>query len=113
MHDYHKALEMVSYAKEKAQELGKSKVIKISLTVGESSGYTPDSIRMYFNDVSKGTICEGAAVEIESVPSMLKCPKCGEVFERRLMHYECPKCGEEGAPSEIGTAVVIESIEAV
>ena len=113
MHDYHKALEMVAFAKEKAEELGKSKVVKINLTVGESSGYTPDSIRMYFKDVSQGTVCEGAAVSIASVPSMLECPKCGEVFERRLMHYACPKCGEEGTPSKIGTQVVIESIEAV
>lgn len=112
MHDYHKALDMVSFAKEKANEMGKDKVTRITISIGESSGYTAESILMYFKEVSAGTLCEGAEVVIKSVPSMLECPKCKEVFERRFMRYQCPKCGEEGVPSEQGTKVVIEGIEA-
>ena len=112
MHDYHKAVEMVNFATEKAKESGKSKVTKIHITVGESSGYSADSILMYFNEVSAGTICEGAEVCITPIKSMLHCPQCGELYERKLMHYECPKCGTEGEPSKIGTEIEIGSIEA-
>ena len=111
MHDYHKALEMVAFAKEKANGLGKDKITKITVAIGESSGYSPESVCMYFKDVSKGTVCENAEVEIRSVPSMLECPSCKEVFPRKLMRYDCPKCGEEGVPSMIGSEVTIESVE--
>ena len=112
MHDYHKAVDMVNYATEKAKELGKSKVTKIYLAVGDSSGYSADSICMYFNEVSAGTVCEGAEVCVKPIKSMLQCPKCGDLFERKLMHYECPKCGTEGVPSKVGTEIQIEGIEA-
>lgn len=112
MHDYHKAADMVTYATKKAAEQGKAKVTKINLAVGESSGYSAESIVMYFKEVSAGTLCEGAEVSIRNIKSMLQCPACGEVFTRKLMEYKCPKCGTEGEPSKIGTEVEIEGIEA-
>jgi len=111
MHDYHKAKQMVDYATTKARKLGKKKVTKIVIKIGDSSGYSSDSVVMYFNEVSAGTICEGAFVEVEAVKSMLQCPKCGEIFPRKLMHYDCPVCGKEGLPSRIGTEIEIVSIE--
>lgn len=111
MHDYHKAVDMVNFATEQAKKFGKSKVTKINLSVGESSGYSADTICMYFKEVSEGTICEGAEISVHPIKSMLKCPKCGEVFARQLMHYDCPKCKTEGEPSKIGTEVIIEGIE--
>jgi len=112
MHDYHKAVDMVNFGTEKAKEMGKSKVTKINIVVGDSSGYSAESICMYFKEVSEGTVCEGAEVCVKNVKSMLQCPKCGEVYPRQLMHYECPKCGAEGQPSKIGTEIEIEGIEA-
>jgi hydrogenase nickel incorporation protein HypA/HybF len=112
MHDYHKAMDMVNYATEKAKESGKNKVTRINISVGDSSGYSAESICMYFKEVSVGTICEEAEVCINTVKAMLKCPNCGELFPRKLMHYECPACGTEGEPSKVGTEIEIESIEA-
>ena len=111
MHDHHKAKEMVTFAEEKAIEAKKSKVTKITVTVGESSGYSPESLRMYFDEVSQGTVCENAQILIHTPPAMLECPKCGEIFSRKILHYSCPKCGEEGIPSKTGSEVVFESIE--
>ncbi len=111
MHDYHKALDMVKFAEEKAKETGKTKVSKILMSIGESSGYSADTILMYFKEVSQGTVAEGAEVVIKPVKAMLECPKCGEVFERKLMQYNCPKCAEEGQPSKIGTEITLDGIE--
>ena len=112
MHDYHKAKDMVVFAVEKAKELGKEKVIRIFITIGDSSGYSAESVLMYFKEVSEGTVCEGAEVVVKPVKSMLECPQCGEVFPRKMMQYACPKCGTEGMPGKIGTEIKIEGIEA-
>lgn len=112
MHDYHKAQDMVVFADARLKELGKSKVTKIFMTIGESSGYSAESVKMYFEEVSAGTPSEGAEVVVKAVKSMLECPKCGKSFPRKLGNYACPGCGTEGKPGRIGTEIVIEGIEA-
>jgi len=112
MHDSHKAKDMVDFAAAKAKELGKNKVTKIYITVGDSSGYSAESILLYFKDLSEKTVCEDAEVVITTVKASLKCPQCGEVFPRKLMAYACPVCGTEGMPGKIGTEITIDGIEA-
>lgn len=111
MHDYHKAKELVEYAIEKAQERGAENVKKITVSMGNSSGYSGDSVIMYFKEAAQGTICEDAEVIIKPIKSMLECPACGNIFPRKLLDYKCPDCGIEGVPSKIGTEVIIEGIE--
>ena len=112
MHDSHKAKDMVDFAVAKAAELGKNKVTKIFITVGDSSGYSAESILLYFKDLSAGTICENAEVVITTVKASLECPQCGKIFPRKLMAYACPVCGTEGMPGKIGTEISIDGIEA-
>lgn len=112
MHDSHKAQDIVKFAEAKAKELGKTKVTKIFITVGDSSGYSAESIVLYFKDLSEGTVCENAEVVITPVKAMLECPSCGEIFPRKLMAYACPVCGTEGMPGKIGTEITIDGIEA-
>ena len=66
---------------------------------------------MYFDVIGKDTVCEGAEIEIIRVKPKLKCPNCGEYFERKPMSFACPVCGTDGEPSEIGKEFYIDSIE--
>lgn len=111
MHDYHKAADFLKEASEKAEAAGKKKVTAVNIAVGEDSGYSGESIQMYFEDLSRGTVCEGARMNVRSVKSKLRCPKCNELFERRRFDFSCPTCGTQGEPSEVGREVKIESIE--
>lgn len=45
MHDYHKAVDMVHYGVAQASRQGKRKVTKITLVMGDSCGYSEESIR--------------------------------------------------------------------
>src|SRR5574344_2015798 len=102
MHDYHEAIRIIECATEEAHKKGKSKVTKINLVIGESSGYSGDSVKMYFEDESVGTVCEGAELNIRSVKPMLRCPNCNELFARKPFEFNCPTCNTEGVPSEVG-----------
>lgn len=90
---------------------GASKVERIRLVVGERSGYICESIQMYFDIISKGTLCEGAVLEIVPVKPKLHCLSCGALFERRPMRFDCPECGVNGEPTDIGREFYIDSIE--
>lgn len=112
MHEYHEAIHIIEHAVEEAEKQGKKKVTKIFLVIGDSSGYSGDSIQMHFEDAAKGTICEGAEIIVRQVKTMLRCPNCGELFVRKPLEFACPHCGTDGVPSEVGREMSIEGIEA-
>lgn len=111
MHEYHKAVEWVEQANREAKERGASKVTALNVTFGESSGYSPEVVKNYFDEAAAGTACEGAVFHVTVTRSSLKCPACGEVFEKQLLNYKCPKCGAEGNPTESGQEVLLNSVE--
>ena len=111
MHEHHEACHIIEHAIEAAKERGHSKVTKINLIIGDSSGFSPEAVSMNIEINAEGTICEGAEVFVTPVKTCLKCPKCGELFVKKPFHFECPHCGTAGVPSEIGKEMAIDSIE--
>ena len=111
MHEYPITEQIIKIAEKHCKEAGAEKVKKVSLVVGDYSGLVMDSIHMYFDIISEGTLCEGAEIEMERVKPKLKCPACGELFHRPPMSFACPKCGTDGEPTEIGKEFYIKEIE--
>jgi hydrogenase nickel incorporation protein HypA/HybF len=111
MHEYPVAKQILKIALNTAQENKASKITKISLVVGELSGFIGESIQMYFNIISKGTIAENAEITVKPVKLKLKCSSCGKYFERKEYSFECPDCGGKGDLSDIGKEFYIENIE--
>lgn len=111
MHEYHKAVAWVEQANQEAAQKRASKVMALNVTFGESSGYSPEVVKNYFDEAAKGTLCEGAKFHVTTTRSTLKCPNCKEEFEKKLLDYRCPKCGAEGNPTESGNEVTLDSIE--
>ena len=106
MHEYPLAQRII----EICAEHGAKKVKTIHLVVGESSGIVADSILLYFDIISKGTVCENAKIEIETIRPMLQCEACGRLFKRKPFSFDC-QCGGEGRPTEIGREFYVKSIE--
>lgn len=111
MHELHKAVDIIEHAIEHAKENGFSKVTKINLVIGNDSGFSGESIKMHFEDASAGTICEGAEIAVRQVETMLRCPKCHEMFVRKPFQDECPHCKVPGEPTAVGKEMAIDSIE--
>ena len=110
MHELPVTEQIIKIATEYGQKARISKIELIRLVVGERSGYIGEAIRMYFDIIGKGTICEGAELEIETIKPKLACPSCGELFERKPMRFDCPVCGADGLPTDIGREFYIDSI---
>lgn len=111
MHEYPITLEIIRLAENAARGKNASKVGKIVLVIGDLSGYVGDSVQLYFDEISRGTLCDGAMLEIRRVRSQVQCADCGLLFERKPFSYECPSCGGEAHPTKIGTEFYIEYIE--
>lgn len=110
MHEYPVTLEIVRIADKTAREKG-GLVKAIHLVVGEDSGFIGESIQMYFDVISEGTLCEGARLTIRDIKPKMRCDRCGALFERKRFSFICPRCGGDGSPTEIGKEFYIESVD--
>ncbi len=96
---------------EKAKNSNAKKITSITLVLGELSGLQEESIRMYFNNLSKENILEGTKLIIKPVKSKLKCKDCGNVFEHKKSNFSCPKCRGLGILTNSGKEFYIDNIE--
>lgn len=72
------------------------------LRVGSLELHSEESFKQAFAMQAKGTVLDGAELELEIVPGFIKCEKCGEVRDLDIGEadghdpypiVECPKCG--------------------
>ncbi len=80
-------------------------VAVIAMRVGALRQVATGSLELYVEIVGRGTVCEGATLEIEHVPAVLRC--CGEW---EAPPFRCPTCGSAGAIIA-GEEFEVESIE--
>ena len=113
MHEYGVTRQIIAICESAAKKHNASKIKKITLLVGEKSGFIGDSIALYFEVLSTGTLSQGAELIIETVKPMLRCSKCKKLFERKPYMFQCPFCDGEGEPSEIGKEFLVKNIEVV
>lgn len=70
-----------------------SRVKTVWLTIGQLSSVEPEAMTFCFDTVMKGTIADGAKLEIISEPGQAICIECGAETEINSHIAECPKCG--------------------
>ncbi|MCD6414484.1 MAG: hydrogenase maturation nickel metallochaperone HypA [Candidatus Diapherotrites archaeon] len=92
---------IVSKIFDEIQATGKTKRAVVRL--GALKSVDPAVFKEMFASIARGTPLEDMKVEIETVPLIIKCPKCGfkgEIQDIPHLHtvflsWPCPKCGAE------------------
>jgi len=79
--------------------------------MGKLSGVVGDSVRFYFEMLSKGTLAEGAILSIEEPPARLQCRSCSSVFVPEDFDWACPDCHGHGMEIVSGRECSVDSIE--
>jgi hydrogenase nickel incorporation protein HypA/HybF len=96
---------------EEAKKAKAKKVGSINLVIGEMTGVVGDSVQFYLDFLSKGTIAEGALLNIKTVPMKARCCRCNKTFELPEYEWTCPDCKAGGLEITGGTELFLESIE--
>ena len=93
MHELSIAESLIEMAESTAMDAGASSITSLHLRLGAISGVVPDALHFCFDIAAKGTLAEGAILEIEKVPVMVYCPACEEdVTLPNTQRFRCPKC---------------------
>lgn len=111
MHELSITQNMLDIVLEKAREEKATEVKKISLVIGEMTGYVEDCVRFHFDFLSKGSIAEGAELLFKNIPARARCRNCSQTFEIDETAWLCPHCRGESLEIIAGRELFIESIE--
>jgi hydrogenase nickel incorporation protein HypA/HybF len=87
------------------------RVTRVQLKVGHLRQVVPAALEFAFELVSKGTLLEGAELEIEAVEAAGRCRACGE--ESRLADFplRCAACGGFDLEVIRGEELLVDSLE--
>jgi hydrogenase nickel incorporation protein HypA/HybF len=89
---------------------GGRRVTAISMTIGALRQVAPDSLRFYFEIVSRETACAGARLELRILPARLRCA-CGEEWELAEVSFRCARCSGGQVAVRAGDELLMDSIE--
>jgi len=97
---------------EQARESGAAKVTGVKLRFGALTAVVPDCVAFYFEQMTPGTVAEGAKLDVEMVPLVRRCGQCAEEFEATdELDMTCPKCGNMFTETLSGREMEVASIE--
>ena len=111
MHESHLIQGAIRQIYEQAAQKNIKHVRSIHLNVGLGLGMDEESVRLHFEALAEGTPVEGATIAVNFIPVKLKCPSCGNLFERPRKSLECPQCHVLGVATNIGREFIVDSIE--
>lgn len=111
MHEHHIVEKLVHDVVTFCREQGGRKVTTVRLVIGEATGFSEESIRLYFETIAEGTAAENAALVFKVSKVQLLCPQCKKTFEKDRSNFDCPTCLVQGTPTQSGKEFFIEKIE--
>lgn len=111
MHEYTVCEQIVQIAAQAAREHHALRVTRVTLVIGELTGFIEDAIRLCFDMVAEGTPAQGAQLEIVHVKAELQCNKCNHRFAYTSLSFACPLCGGLSSLTEDGRQFLVKHIE--
>jgi len=94
------------------EEEGLTKVEKIVLQVGELSGVLPHYMESCFPAAVYQTRFQDTKLELDIVPGIARCNRCGREFNGLQYDLTCPDCGNrEDFERLSGSELIIKEIQ--
>lgn len=92
MHELSIAQSILDIIQDEANKNSMAQVSVVRLKIGRLTAIEPSSLSFCFDLISKGSLAEGAKLEIESIPITGRCNRCGKEFQLEDPFANCPHC---------------------
>jgi hydrogenase nickel incorporation protein HypA/HybF len=92
MHEKALAEGVLQIVDQTARREGFRRVALVVLEIGRLSAVEPEAMRFCFESVIRGSLADGAKLEIRDVPGRALCLSCGHEVELAHRYDPYPKC---------------------
>lgn len=111
MHEMSLAQSALEIIEQHARQGGFARVKTVWLEIGQLSGVEPEAMRFCFDAVTRGSVAEGAALEIVATPGAAWCATCSETVALTELYGACPGCGAYELQPTAGTELRVKELE--
>lgn len=113
MHEMSLCEGVMQVIEEHASRQGFTRVAVVRLEIGDLAGVEPESMRFCFDVITRGTLADGARLEIVNLPGQAWCLHCGKTVTIKQRFDACPEC--DGYPLQVtgGDEMRIRDLEVV
>ena len=111
MHEMSLCQGIVDIIQERADADRFSRVTKVRLSIGALSHVDPKAISFGFDVVARGTIAEGAVLEIDQPPGQAFCMACSTTVTIPARGQPCPTCGSHQLMVVGGDELRVDELE--
>ncbi|MGD0634101.1 MAG: hydrogenase maturation nickel metallochaperone HypA [Beijerinckiaceae bacterium] len=111
MHEMSLTEGVVEILQEEARKQGFSRVRLVRLEIGAIGGVDPQAMEFCFDAVTRGTLAEGARLEIVTTPGQGWCLDCGKTVPLLERFGACPECGNHHVQMTGGGEMRVRELE--
>lgn len=111
MHEMSLAEGILQIAEETARTHSASEVRTVVLEIGALSHVEEQALRFCFDAVTRGTVADGARLDVLPVPGVAWCMPCGESVPLARLGDACPRCGSYQLQVVGGTEMKVWEVE--
>ncbi|PIE69405.1 MAG: hydrogenase maturation nickel metallochaperone HypA [Deltaproteobacteria bacterium] len=116
MHEFSLAEGLLDIIKEEMVTNEVTKLLSVKIVHGQMASVVPEALELAFTALTANTPLEGVRLEMEEIPTRVRCCSCSQIFspvEEDIYLMTCPECGTEfGHEILSGRELYIDSIEA-
>ena len=111
MHEMSLAEGVLQIVEDSARREGFGAVRAVRLEIGELAGVEVDALRFCFDVVARGTLADGARLDIERTPGGAWCMHCAKTVPVAARLDPCPECGTHQLQVCAGTEMRVKDLE--
>jgi hydrogenase nickel incorporation protein HypA/HybF len=111
MHEMSLAQSILEILEEAARREHAGRVRSVWLELGALSAVDPEAMEFCFDAVTRGTVAEGARLNIEIIPGRALCLHCGESVPIARRDDACPLCGRYQMQVADGAQLRVRELE--
>lgn len=83
----------------------------VVIEIGQLSTVVPEALSFCFDAVTRGTVAEGAQLELLRVPGAGYCLRCEQTVPLECAHDRCPRCGDGRVQLTQGNEMRVKELE--
>lgn len=111
MHEMSLAEGILQLIEDASRQQSFARVSTVWLEIGQLAGVEVEAMRFCFDAVTRGSLADGAQLEIISTPGSGWCMQCAETVALSEVFGACPQCGVHQVQVTGGTEMRVKELE--